>query len=190
MRACYWDSWPDGSSDNGTTELPQIGVKVDYYKILSVARNASQADIQKSYRELALKYHPDANPGNSEAAEKFKEINKAYQTLRSPEKRKEYDATLGGGASKPKSAAPTSPRPAGSTPPVSTGNPLADILGNMMNATRTNAGAESTGDSTADKQSGIPMIEIKLSSREALAGAIKTIKVNGRPLRIKISIVR
>jgi curved DNA-binding protein len=63
----------------------------DYYKILGVERNATEQDIKKAYRKLALKYHPDRNPGNKEAEEKFKEINEAYQVLSDPQKRSRYD---------------------------------------------------------------------------------------------------
>ncbi|MCS7316892.1 MAG: DnaJ domain-containing protein [Candidatus Dojkabacteria bacterium] len=63
----------------------------DYYKILGVDRNASQEDIKKAYRSLAVKYHPDVNDNSKEAEEKLKEINEAYNTLKDPEKRKQYD---------------------------------------------------------------------------------------------------
>jgi len=63
----------------------------DYYKILGVDRNASQKDIQQAYRKLARTYHPDVNPGDTTAEEKFKEINEANEVLSDPEKRKEYD---------------------------------------------------------------------------------------------------
>ena len=53
----------------------------DYYKILGVERGATQDAIKKAYRKLAVKYHPDKNPGNKEAEEKFKEISEAYQVL-------------------------------------------------------------------------------------------------------------
>lgn len=63
----------------------------DYYKILGVEREASEDEIKRTYRQLALKYHPDRNPGDSSAEEKFKEINEAYQVLSDPEKRAHYN---------------------------------------------------------------------------------------------------
>ena len=63
----------------------------DYYKILGVDRKASQDEIKKVYRKLAMKYHPDKNPDNKEAEEKFKEINEAHQVLSDTEKRARYD---------------------------------------------------------------------------------------------------
>jgi len=63
----------------------------DYYKILGVAKEASQDDIKKAYRKLARKYHPDLNPGDKSSEEKFKEINEAYAVLGDDKKRSEYD---------------------------------------------------------------------------------------------------
>jgi curved DNA-binding protein len=63
----------------------------DYYKTLGVGRQASQAEIKKAYRKLAMQFHPDRNPDNKEAESKFKEINEAYQALGDPEKRSHYD---------------------------------------------------------------------------------------------------
>ena len=63
----------------------------DYYSILGLTKSATAEEIKKSFRKLAVKYHPDKNPGNKEAEEKFKEINTAYEVLSDPEKRKKYD---------------------------------------------------------------------------------------------------
>jgi curved DNA-binding protein len=62
----------------------------DYYKTLGVDKNATQEEIKKAYRKLAVKYHPDKNPGNKEAENQFKMINEAYEVLGDPEKRKKY----------------------------------------------------------------------------------------------------
>lgn len=63
----------------------------DYYSVLGVAKKASQEDIKKAYRKLAVKYHPDKNQGNKTAEDKFKEVSEAYEVLGDPEKRAQYD---------------------------------------------------------------------------------------------------
>ena len=68
-----------------------IGMDEDYYRILSVSRQASEADIQKAYRSLARKYHPDVNPDDTAAKDKFQQIQRAYEVLSDSEKREMYD---------------------------------------------------------------------------------------------------
>ena len=65
--------------------------KRDYYEILGLSKNASAEEIKKAYRQMAMKYHPDRNPGKKEAEEKFKEAAEAYEVLTEPEKRARYD---------------------------------------------------------------------------------------------------
>ena len=74
--------------------------KRDYYEVLGVSKNATDAEIKSAYKKMAIKYHPDRNPGDKEAEEKFKEAAEAYDVLRDPQKRQKYDqfgfAGLGG----------------------------------------------------------------------------------------------
>jgi molecular chaperone DnaJ len=72
----------------------------DFYKILGVSKDVSEAELKKVYRKLAREYHPDANPGDAKAEERFKDISEAYSVLSDKEQRKEYDAirAMGGGA--------------------------------------------------------------------------------------------
>ena len=65
--------------------------KRDYYEVLGVDKNASEDEIKKAYRRIAIKYHPDRNPGDKEAEEKFKEAAEAYDVLHDPQKRQQYD---------------------------------------------------------------------------------------------------
>lgn len=64
---------------------------IDYYKLLELDKSASKADIKKAYRRLARKYHPDLNPNDKEAQQRFQQINEAHEVLSDPEKRKKYD---------------------------------------------------------------------------------------------------
>jgi len=79
----------------------------DYYQILGVSTDASGEDIRKAFRHLALRYHPDHNPGNPKnAEEKFKEINEAYEVLGDEQKRRYYDHVIGRTGYRPKTTVP------------------------------------------------------------------------------------
>src|SRR5690349_25151445 len=83
-----------------------MAAKKDYYEVLGVNKDASSEDIKKSYRKLAMKYHPDRNPDNPKAEEQFKEAKEAYEMLSDDQKRAAYDQyghagvdpSMGGGA--------------------------------------------------------------------------------------------
>jgi molecular chaperone DnaJ len=78
----------------------QDWLEKDFYKVLGVAKDVSEAELKKVYRKLARKYHPDSNPGDAKAEAKFKEITEANSVLSDPEQRREYDQfrAMGGGA--------------------------------------------------------------------------------------------
>ena len=92
--------------------------KRDYYEVLGVDKSASEDEIKRAYKKMARKYHPDLNPDNKEAEEKFKEVNEAYEVLSDSDKKARYDQfgfagvdpNYGAGASAPPSAGtPTLP---------------------------------------------------------------------------------
>ena len=65
--------------------------KRDYYEVLGLKKGASEDEIKKAFRKMAMKYHPDRNPGDKKAEEKFKEVNEAYSILSDPDKKAKYD---------------------------------------------------------------------------------------------------
>ncbi len=71
--------------------MPMAATKRDYYEVLGINRDAAPDDIKKAYRQMALKFHPDRNPGDDEAPKKFKEAAEAYEVLSDPDKRQRYD---------------------------------------------------------------------------------------------------
>jgi len=71
--------------------MPMAATKRDYYEVLAISRDASLEDVKKAYRQMALKFHPDRNPGDEEAPKRFKEAAEAYEVLSDPDKRQRYD---------------------------------------------------------------------------------------------------
>ena len=96
--------------------------RTDYYKTLGVGKGASDEEIKKAYRKLARQYHPDRNPGDKKAEEKFKEISQAHDVLSDPEKRKSYDRGQG----------PLGGFTSGNFDPSAFGGGISDILSNLF----------------------------------------------------------
>jgi len=162
----------------------------DYYKILGVEKTASKEEIKKQYKKLARKYHPDVNPGNKEAEEKFKAINEANEVLSDDEKRQKYD-TLGADWKRYEQAG----GPHGGFNQQYGGNGghqtysgdfgggdfsdfFSSIFGNMGGGGRRRTSMASKGQDYS--------AELSLTLEEAYQGGKKTITVNGKNLRITI----
>jgi len=181
----------------------------DYYKTLGVDRKASEADIKRAYRKLAMKHHPDRNPGNKQAEDKFKEINEAYQVLSDPQKRQRYDQ-LGDSYStwQQRGGVPGSfnweewaTAPGGGNVRVEVGN-LDDLfgggLGDFSEFFRSifggapggirGAGTAGTRGGRGTVRAQIPSFEheITISLREAYQGTTRRIEVDGRRLEVKV----
>lgn len=137
---------------------------MDYYKILGVSRTASADEIKTAYRKLAHKYHPDKNPGDTVAEERFKEASEAYEVLSDPKKRKQYDrfgrvgAGFGGGARPGAGAAP------------GFGDVFGDIFGDFFSGTR--RGSRTTRERGRDRT-----YTLKVSFDMAASGGEKVIDV-------------
>lgn len=150
----------------------------DYYADLGVAKDASQDELKKAFRKLAREFHPDNNPGDTPAEARFKEINEAYETLRDPETRKEYDHArqmgyfVGG--------------PGGSQQHVRVedilggfgGGGSQDLFGGFQDLfsggrKRSQRGHDATG-------------SVTLSFHEALTGAVRELSVNGKNVKVRI----
>jgi curved DNA-binding protein len=165
----------------------------DYYKTLGVPKNASQDEIKKAYRKLAVKYHPDKNPNNKQAEEKFKEISEANDVLSDTEKRKKYDqfgekwsnyeAASGGGRPG------YGPRPGTGYTTMEEedlrdlfgGGGFSDIFENIFGERK---GKRSYGRQTFKGSDYNAVLEITLE--EAYTGISKTFTVNGQTKSIKL----
>jgi len=145
----------------------------DFYKILGVEKNASKDELKKSYRKLAMKYHPDKNPGDKEAEKKFKEISAAYDILKDDEKRATYDrfgaeAFSGGG------------RPGGAHAGFNTGGfdfgggSFSDIFEDLFSG----GGGRRGGRTQADNRGSDLRYNLEISLEDAYKGNAKTINIS------------
>lgn len=178
----------------------------DYYKILGVDRSASEKDIKSAYRKLALKYHPDRNPGDKQSENKFKNINEAHQVLSDPQKRSHYDQ-LGESYNRWQQRGSAArgfnwndwytQSPGGSNIHVEMGN-IDDLFGGGMggfsdffNRIFGGMGANERAyqqQRTARNKQARPSYQqhITISLREVYSGTARQIDVDGRRLEVKI----
>ncbi len=175
----------------------------DYYKILGVEKDATQEEIKKAYRKLAMKHHPDKNPGNKQAEEKFKEITEANEVLGNPDKRKKYDQLganwrqyerSGAGGNQDWYRNYSSGSPGGS---YQFEGDLGDLFGNMGGFSdffESFFGGRSTRQRpgqgfrrTAASKGQDYEANLNISLAEAFKGTDSQFKIDGKTLRVKIA---
>jgi curved DNA-binding protein len=164
----------------------------DYYHVLGVSKKATQDEIKKAYRKLAVKYHPDKNPGVKSAEEKFKEISEAYEVLGDPEKRKQYD-NLGAnwkqyqqagyehGPSAGRNRSRTYTYGDGEDSDFFGGGGFSDFFESFFGRGRGNAGMHDFDFPPSDLQG-----EILITLQEAYHGTERIVDVGGEKIKVKI----
>ncbi len=170
----------------------------DYYKILGVDKNATADEIKKVYRQLAKKYHPDKNPGNKAAEEKFKGITEANEVLSDPEKRKKYD-TLGANWKQYENAGPSQSRGgyysnqghsnfgnAGNFENIFGESGFSDFFESFFGGGFTGAKNKASAFKQVRKGRDYEAILV-VTLEEAYSGTEKEISVDGKKLRVKIA---
>jgi curved DNA-binding protein len=176
----------------------------DYYKILGVDKSATKEEISKAFRKLAVKYHPDKNPNNKAAEEKFKEITEAHEVLGDPEKRKKYDALganwnqyqSGGGGFEDFFSQYGGRRQGGTTYEFS--GDLGDLFGNMGGFSdffesffgdRGKSSKSGFGSHGFQAQpTGVDVeADLNITLEEALNGSERQVSIDGKKLKIKIN---
>jgi len=148
----------------------------NYYKILGISPNATQQEIESAYRKIVLENHPDLHPGDKEKEERLKQANEAYAVLKDPEKRRAYDESLRTGRTSRPTISASHQR--SSYPDVSSRDPFSQIFQRMQQPT---ASSPTTPSGTAATE-----YELRLTAEEAQHGTVKILKVNGRPVKIRI----
>lgn len=154
--------------------------KQDYYAVLGIQKGASAEEIKKAYRKLAVKYHPDKNPGNASSEKKFKEINEAYEVLKDPQKRAAYDqmghaafsSGMGGGGGFNAGGGFSGFHHAES-------GSFSDILNEMFGDFMGGAGASAGARAQSSRRAGSDLrYDLEITLEEAFAGTEKTIHVS------------
>ena len=149
--------------------------KRDYYEVLGIGKNATDAEIKSAYRKLAKKYHPDLNPGNKEAEEKFKEVNEANDVLSDPQKRQRYDQ-FGFAGVDPNYAAANG---GGGFGGVDLGDIFGDIFGGGFGGGFSGfGGGSSTRTANAPRKGHDIQASVILTFEEAAHGCSKKITIN------------
>ena len=177
--------------------LPTVDYK-DYYKVLGVEKAATTEQIKKAYRKLARQHHPDVNPNDQGAEQKFKEINEANEVLSDPEKRKKYDQfgadwqryqqQPGGGPGRPGQPGADFDwsqysQGGGGGSPFGEGEDFSDFFGSLFG----NAGGGRRHGGNRPGAGPDYQAELELSLEEAYHGGPRTITVNGKNLRLTIA---
>ncbi|HEY6565930.1 MAG TPA: molecular chaperone DnaJ [Actinomycetota bacterium] len=159
----------------------------DYYQVLGVAKNASAAEIKKAYRKLAQQFHPDANPGNAGAEERFKEISAAYDVVGNEEKRASYDqvremGAAGFGAGGPRGPGGQTGWPGGGGPGTRYVNvedmgDLGDLFGGLFGGGA--GGPRSRGRAQRPQRGTDLETEVRISFEDAMEGTTVPVKITG-----------
>jgi molecular chaperone DnaJ len=165
----------------------------DFYDVLGVNRDASADELKKAYRTLARKFHPDRNPGDADAEERFKEVQQAYDTLSDPQKRKQYDMG-GAGAFGGFGPGPGDFSGFGMRGPFTAGSSgfvtinLGDLLSSMLGGQGA-PGGPGWGPQALGPQRGRDLeAEVKLSAKQAKKGAQVRVKVGRDGKRYKVKV--
>ena len=150
--------------------------KRDYYEVLGVGKSATPDEIKKAYRKMAIKYHPDKNPGDKDAEEKFKEAAEAYDVLSNPEKRQRYDqfghAGVGGAAGGPGGFS------AGGFSMEDIFSQFGDIFGGHFGSAFGGFGGGRQGRGARVQKGSDIRIRVKFSLKEVMHGVEKKVKIN------------